>query len=294
MAVAARLALGTVQFGLPYGVANATGQIGFSEVKNILTSASSAGLNMLDTAIAYGSSESVLGQAGVEGWQVVTKLPACPPDCSDVAAWVRNQVAASRARLCFQAERLYGVLLHRPAQLLEPEGAALYAALQALKGDGIAQRVGVSVYAPADLDALQGQFELDLVQLPMNILDARWTRSGWLAKLHAQGTEIHTRSVFLQGLLLMPPAQRPAYFSRWRALWSVWDAWLQDSHQSALQACLRHALLQPLVSRVVVGIDSLAQLQQILAAAPGDVPAVPPELATNDADLLNPALWTLN
>jgi len=287
----ARLALGTVQFGLRYGVANQSGQVDADEAGAILSSARAGGVDMLDTAIAYGESEAVLGAAGVRGWQVVTKLPACPEDCTDVAAWVCAEIEASRRRLGVTS--FYGVLLHRPAQLLEAMGPALYRALQRLKEEGIAERTGVSIYAPDELEVLVPRFALDLVQLPLNILDGRWAANGWLARLNGQGTEIHARSAFLQGLLLMPAQRRPPFFAHWRSLWQAWDGWLASTGLTPLQASLRHALAVPEIARVVVGADSLAQWRDILAAAQGPAPSVPAGLATQDATLLNPACWKL-
>jgi len=94
-----RLALGTVQFGLDYGVANQAGKVRFEEARNILKLATEHSIDTLDTAIAYGDSESTLGQAGVSNWKVVTKLSAVPDNCNDIAGWVESQVEGSLGRL---------------------------------------------------------------------------------------------------------------------------------------------------------------------------------------------------
>lgn len=287
-----RLALGTVQFGLRYGVANSTGQVGSAEAGRILEDARRTGVDTLDTAIAYGESEAVLGTAGVAGWNIVTKLPALPQDCADPAGWARAQVEASLARLGVPA--VQAVLLHRPDQLLGPQGAALRGALQALKHAGLARQTGISVYSPADLEAIVPGFRPDLVQIPFNIIDGRWASTGWLDRLAASGVEIHARSVFLQGLLLMPGSRRPAWFSRWQPLWDAWETWLAASNATPLQACLRHALAVPAISRVVVGADSLAQWREIVVAAEGEPFVPPPAIAMEDPSLLNPAAWKLN
>src|SRR4051812_7806276 len=87
-----RLALGTVQFGSRYGIANRSGQTTRDEAAAILAAAYAAGIRTLDTAIAYGDSERLLGEIGVADWRVVSKLPALPPECSDIDAWVRESV----------------------------------------------------------------------------------------------------------------------------------------------------------------------------------------------------------
>lgn len=284
-----KLALGTVQFGLNYGVANAAGQVSLEEAHAILETAKAAGIDTLDTAIAYGASEERLGAVGVQGCRVVSKLPAIPDDCADVDAWAESSVRQSLGRL--KIDRLYAVLLHRPDQLLTPRGAALDRALRRLKDDGLVLKLGVSIYDPAELDALCARYAFDLVQAPFNILDTRLVKSGWLTRLTAQGTEVHVRSAFLQGLLLMPPAARPPEFLRWAPLFSAFDAWLREAGLTPLQACLRYALSFGDISRVIVGVDRAQQLTEILHAADGSIPDVPALLSTDDPDLLNPARW---
>jgi len=286
-----RIALGTAQFGLPYGFANRRGQVGRAELTAILGRAQAAGIDTLDTAMAYGESEQRLGESGVAQWRVITKLPELPVSCADVAAWARTSVQGSLAKL--KLVRLRAVLLHRPLQLLGPQGPALQAALFALKHEGLVEKVGISIYGPADLDALWHKFRPELVQAPLNVLDRRLLTSGWIARMNAEGTEIHARSVFLQGLLLMDAASRPAMFSRWQPVWDRWTRWLGEASVSPLRACLGLALSQPEVSRVVVGVDSLEQLEEILAATVDTNPLPPPELACTDADLLDPSRWAL-
>ncbi|TRO12864.1 aldo/keto reductase [Ectopseudomonas mendocina] len=284
-----RLALGTVQFGLSYGVANQSGQVSPEEVGLILDAARNSGVRTLDTATAYGESEKVLGQQDLRGFAVVTKLPEIPADCVDVSAWVEAQLHTSLVRLGLSA--VDGLLLHRPAQLLGAHGAALFAALQAQREQGLVRRIGVSVYSPEELDTLCQRYHFDLIQAPFNVLDKRLEQSGWLDRLQREGTDLHVRSVFMQGLLLMPSEERPAKFARWQPLWALWQRWLAESGQSPLQACLRHALAVPQIERVVVGVDSLAQWQAILQSAAGPCPVVPSELQCADIELLNPSLW---
>lgn len=90
-----KLALGTAQFGLNYGIANKTGRVPPNEVRKILAEAARRGMDVLDTAIAYGESESMLGEIGVPNWRVVSKLPAVPEDCNNVLDWVAEQIGGS-------------------------------------------------------------------------------------------------------------------------------------------------------------------------------------------------------
>lgn len=285
-----KLALGTAQFGLNYGIANHGGQVSQAEAGRILALAAARGIDMLDTAIAYGDSEQALGQLGVADWQIVTKLPSLPDDCKDVAAWVEMQISGSLARL--GVARLHGVLLHRPDQLFGPHGAQLLFALKNLKEQGMTRKIGVSVYAPDELERLFNAMDFDLVQAPLNILDRRLMDSGWAQRLKGLGVELHVRSVFLQGLLLMPSNMRPAKFSRWAALWSAWERWLAETGLTPLQACLNFALALPEVDKVVIGVDSADHLREILAASDRLLPGMPEWPGALDPDLLHPARWS--
>ena len=286
-----RIALGTVQFGLPYGIANQRGQVSVDEARLILTHAHAAGVEMLDTAIAYGNSEQRLGEMGVQQWQVVSKLPAVPNGCVDIRGWVYQSVEESLQRL--QVNHLRGLLLHRPEQLLSVQGEQLYAALSQLVSDGLVRKIGVSIYEPDEFQRLGEQFDFGIVQIPFNILDHRLLDSGLLHRLCQQGTEVHVRSVFLQGLLLMHPAERPPQFEPWRALWQRWQGWLEEVRLSPLQACLLYVMSFPGIAKVIVGVDSLTQLKEILQAAEGAIPEIPSELNCTDIDLINPSRWAM-
>src|SRR5262245_8105630 len=124
-----RLALGTVQFGLRYGIANEIGQVGRDQAAAILAHAHAAEVDTLDTAIGYGQSEQRLGEIGVAGWRVVSKLPSIPESCADVSRWVHESLDGSLSRLGIP--KLYGLLLHRPQELLGRNGPALHRALLA-------------------------------------------------------------------------------------------------------------------------------------------------------------------
>ncbi len=286
-----RIALGTVQFGLGYGVANQKGQVELDEIREILDMSRTEGLDTIDTAIGYGESEAQLGRAGVSQWDVITKLPALPDSCKDIEAWVCENVTQSLNRLC--KERLEGLLLHRPADLMTANGDLLYNALEKLKDSDLVQKIGISIYSPDELDCIAPKYQLDVVQAPFSILDRRLKESGWLARLSKRNVEVHVRSVFLQGLLLMTPADRPSKFDRWKSLWDSWDAWLELTGLSALQACLGYVLSEREIDRVVIGVDGLDHLKENLLQAKGDVPVIPDQLCSNDIDLINPARWDL-
>jgi aryl-alcohol dehydrogenase-like predicted oxidoreductase len=287
--MSSRLALGTAQFGAAYGIANTSGQVSLESAREILAVARAGGVDTLDTAALYGASEAILGEIGVADFPVVTKLPGLPDDCENVGAWVRAAAAASLRRL--NVANLHGLLLHRSSDLLGANGEALFAALLTLKSEGLVAKIGYSVYSPDEFDALAKSFRPDLVQAPYNVFDRRLETSGWLARLKDIGSEVHTRSAFLQGLLLFPRGRWPKTFQPWRDLLERWHDWCEMRGLTPMQAALAHAQGLPGVDRVVVGVDNAAQLQKIVQAWRGPGVDVPVGIQSSHDALINPSRW---
>lgn len=285
-----KLALGTAQLGQRYGITNQSGPPDGGEIQTMLEVLRSAGCDTLDTAMSYGDSEDVLGAAGVRDFKIITKLPPLPSDSDTTQQWVRESVHRSLQRL--RVARLHGLLLHRPSDASGAHAPALLGALAALKAEGLVANVGVSVYGPDELATLQGVMKLDIVQAPYNVLDRRFAASGWFGRLRAAGTEVHVRSVFLQGLLLLEPARLPDTHSLWRPLWQRWSDWIGSRGLDRLAAALGFVLQNPDITRVVIGAETAAQLRQIVASAVVLKQEVPAELATDDLNLINPVNWT--
>jgi aryl-alcohol dehydrogenase-like predicted oxidoreductase len=286
-----RLAIGTAQLGMDYGVASLAGQMSVEGARRMLIYAQNQGIDTLDTAISYGSSEKRLGEIGLDGWNVVTKLPGVPATIrpEGVRGWVQTTITQSLERL--NVDKLFSLLLHKPSDLFEIHGQALLDHLLTLKAQGQIEKIGISVYSPSELENLIDRFPLDLVQLPLNIFDQRFADSGWLTALERKGVEIHSRSAFLQGLLLMPAHARPSQFQKWQDLWTKWDNWLKEIGMTPVEACLSTTFSQAEINRVVVGFDSPDQLRQICNTSLDLSIKVPTQLQSAPEDLINPSRW---
>lgn len=257
-ALTQRLALGTAQFGLAYGLNNPAGQPTLTAVAGVLAAAQAAGLTLLDTAAAYGNSEARLGELTGEStdFELITKIPAGPP------AQVAEQLAASLARL--RRQRVHGVLFHAFGPL-QAEPAA-WQALQAARAAGQVACIGVSLYHPHEAEWLLAQgWAIDLVQVPYNVLDQRF--AAVLPRLAAQGVEVHVRSAFLQGLLLREPGALPDFFRPLAPKLTQLRALAAAANVPLPAALLLFAAYAPGVARAVIGVDSVANLHENLAAA---------------------------
>lgn len=284
-----KLALGTAQFGMQYGLSNTVGKVPQLEIQKMLNFALNNAIDLLDTAISYGSSEECLGHAGVSDFKVITKLPPIPDNCENIHQWVKEQMAASRSRIGVDA--FYGLLLHKASDLIGMNGSDLYAALNAHRKSGEILKIGISIYSPQELDLIYEKFSIDIVQAPFNLIDRRLHTTGWLDRLKGKGIEVHARSIFLQGLLLLPLNEIPSRFNRWSHLWNDWDKWRIESGNSAIKACISFPRQFEGIDRIIVGATSVRELQEITNAFGGDCIEPFPNLESSDEKLVNPSNW---
>jgi aryl-alcohol dehydrogenase-like predicted oxidoreductase len=276
---------------MDYGINSTSGQVKSSEVIDILDYAQQCGINLLDTAPSYGNSEQVLGDSNIQNFKVVTKtrhFGQTNISDKDVTLLISD---LNQSLQSLKQKRIYGVLVHNANDLLKSGADKIVHQLEILKKQGLISKIGVSIYDHEQLQIILNNFDIDLVQLPFNILDGRLIDSGIFRMLQNKGVEVHARSVFLQGLLLVDEQSRPSKFDRWKGLWKIWHEWLNDNQITALEATIRHAISMPEISKVLVGVDTKDQLEEIIIASNGSLPNVPKELFVNDADLLNPTNW---
>lgn len=285
-----KLALGTVQFGLDYGAFNAAGQVGGDAVRAVLDAAEQAGIDTLDTARAYGESEAVLGrERAADRFRIVSKVPTLTGEADPVAAFSAS-VSASRAAL--RTDRIDTLLFHAASDLLGEQATALWTAAERAQADGEVSQLGVSVYSDAEALAVSARFPVSVVQLPVSIFDQRALRSGGLAALKEMGIEVHARSVLLQGFALADPAALPAGLAPFRDRLIAFHRIAQDAGASPIEAALAFVLEQPLIDRVVIGVQDRAQLDEALSAARhSHVLGATDLVACDDPRLLNPSLW---
>jgi hypothetical protein len=257
------------------------------EVARILDTAVAHGIDSIDTAIAYGKSESVIGETAQNRFNIISKLPPLPLEVSNVSEWVHMQVDASLARL--KCTSLDALLLHRPQDLVERHGTELYSAIDSLKIKKNIQRFGISIYTPDELDGIIEKFAIDVVQAPLNVFDRRIL--GVINQLTARNIEVHVRSVFLQGVLIASAKDRPQRFQPWSNHFEQFDEWVHSSGVSAMACCLGFALQQPGVAKLVIGTTSANSLAEIMGSIPDSILDVPVQLQSSIEQLIDPRFW---
>lgn len=282
--------LGTARFGSLYGVATSRDLLSKRDVGQILGLASAKGIHMIDTAPVYGTSESLIGAVKPPGFKIVTKIPPVPAHLGEIRSWLFQSVESSLEEL--KVSSVYGFLLHQPTDLLGSQGKAIATALKDVRLSGKCEKIGISIYDPKILPSVFDVMSFDLVQAPLNIVDRRLETSGWLQKLKALDVEVHVRSVFLQGLLLLPERQMPIKFARWSQLWRNWYRFLECSPDEAIQVCLSYPLRLAEVDRIVVGVESYEQLSKIInVEKQGPCNSDVAFMMSDDETLINPSEW---
>ena len=275
----AKLGLAAAQFGLDYAVANPRGRSPETEVGDILQIAARSGVSVLDTVLA-GRTERVLGELmpRPSPYRVLVKTTRCDrgPDA------IEAEARASLARL--KIDRAYALVVEQAGDLFGPHGPAMWDRMKALRDQGLFERVGVSVYASDDPVGVARRFRPDIVQAPASLLDQRLILNGALAELAEMGTEVHLRSIFLQGLLFLPPDRMPTALRGQAGPLSRVRRLIAEGRSDPLQAALWFALSRPEAHHVIVGVASAAELQAVIAAAA----SAPPDLDWDDMALDDP------
>lgn len=290
-----KIGLGAAQFGMDYGVANKEGRTPQDEVGKILAVAAANDIEVIDTAAYYGDSETVLGRTlPPEGFKLITKTPGFAGRAVTTAEADELEQIFRRSLERLRRPSVYALLVHHADDLLGRGGDILMARMKALKAAGLVGKIGASVYDASQIDGLLASCDFDLIQLPINLLDQRLVESGHLMKLKGRGVEIHARSVFLQGLLLMAPQELPSYFTPIRAHLEACHSAFAEAGVSPLAASLGFVLEIDEIDAIICGVNSHRQLEEICAAvhAQGAFPDWR-AFALDDVRYINPANWKL-
>ncbi len=284
-----RISLGTAQFGFDYGISNETGKVHPKEVEDIILFAKANGIKSIDTASAYGESESVLGKYDLKEFEVVSKLPPLEPNVNNSYDWTIKKFQNSLK--CLGLDNLYAYLIHNPSDLISEEGHNIYKALKELKDKKLVKKIGVSCYKKNEIEEIYSKFKLDIIQLPLNIIDRRFEYGGFLKKLKQSNVEIHSRSCFLQGLLLMNTKDVIEKFPKSSKLFKAWQEWLDQNNVSALEASLNYPLSIKYIDKIIVGIETVDHLKEILDFYCQKRFFNFPDISTHDNSLINPSNW---
>lgn len=287
-----KLTIGTAQFGQAYGFNSTSTNVNNEQALRIINYCYVNGIRSIDTAYAYGTSENILGQIGVNKFSVNSKFSIQDISSNELTEkGILSLVQESLRRL--KIHKLDSLLLHRSEDLLGPSQNLIISAMNTLKEKNLISKFGISVYAPEEIFQCLEVCDLDVIQAPVNFFDRRFLDSEVIEKCKNRQIELHARSIFLQGLLLLKKAEIPKKFLNFSYELGLWHKFLAENNLTPLQACLAFVLTQQELSKIIFGIDSLEQLMEITSAASKftDMKTNFSENIILNNNLIDPRLW---
>lgn len=295
----AELCLGTVQFGMHYGINNAIGrQPSREESFVMLDYALEHGIDTIDTACAYGEAETILGdyfkqKTNKQNIKVISKLqPNIIETDTTIEKTVVGECKGSLKRLGM--EQLDGYLLHTPEYIYDE---AVLAALLKLKEDGYVRHIGVSIYDLKEGYAAIDTDVIDYIQLPYSILDQRGIKEGFIKRAKKAGIKIFTRSAFLQGLFLMDRKSIPSHLQKAVPYLKIMDRILNQHGVDKISAILQFVKTEQEIDYLVFGVETKKQLEEDIYKA--NATKIPKEcirelkkqISNVDSSIILPSLW---
>lgn len=283
------LVLGTANFASAYGLLHETGP-DETAIEQIIGTFFDAGQTLIDTAPAYGASEKILGRFAPNTAKYISKIPSISLD-QEPNIFISQLCKKTLSNLATRS--LYGLLLHDPLQLLRPNAQAVADALTEIKSQGIATKIGVSVYNFEQMKLALRYMKPDIIQAPVNLLDRTFCSSEISALAVDQGIEFHARSIYLQGVLLKKLDELPIFFSEWQEQWDAIHRWAKDYFDNDIpRACFEIVRRFPHIFGTVIGVRSEQELSRTLAylqEAESDLPL--PSSGVHDERIINPTFW---
>jgi aryl-alcohol dehydrogenase-like predicted oxidoreductase len=282
-----KLGLGSGQFGLDQQ-AGARGRPRDAEAREILAIAARSGVEVLEIGRHPSSAEITLGHVLPKPQPFRLTVTTVRPDRG--ADLVEAEIRGQLARLGVGS--VDAILAPSATDLFSPHGPELWDRLRKLRDEGLCRKIGVSVYASDDPVGLARRFKPDLVQAPASLLDQRMLIDGTLSDLAGMGIEVHLRSIFLNGLLFLPPDRAPNHLKAAAGRISRARRLIAEGRSDPLQAALGFALSRPEASAVLVGVASAAEMSAVVAAAMSPPPDLDwDEMALDDPVALDPRAW---
>lgn len=249
-----RFVLGTANFSQNYGILSQGDALAVDEVNQILSVAKSESLDTVDMAQAYG--ESQIDAKAFEYFRVISKWSIA----DDVEAVYRSLKSDLKK---YGKSNFYALMIHDPQNLDRVDSLALASFCQRIRAEGMAERIGISIYTEDDWRACQKVMKPEIVQLPLNPMNQLLNNDSFKQELADKGVEVHARSLFLQGVLL--GHELPSNFDELEYIWQRF-CHITKEYSERLAAILSWSLSQKWIHKWVVGVASANHLRQIARA----------------------------
>lgn len=288
-----KLGLGTVAFAAQTGKHALS--VAQDTVREILVRAHQAGMTLLDTAAEAGDSLAVVGASlpAMGRFNIVVKPHLASVDSGAATYADQLEHGVLEALQILGQPSVYALKITLNPSLMNRQGERLIHRMESLKRQGLIEKTAFSIAQTEGVDWLLGEYQPDIVQLPVSVLDQRFVRGGQLRTLKARQVEVHARDILLQGVLLDPLHLHPWFWPLKKIMAQYHDFLIQEGF-TPLEGALNFVTAIPEVDFALVGVHSLSQLDEMLAAL---TPRVAVDdffpFASPDARYVDPLQWNL-
>jgi aryl-alcohol dehydrogenase-like predicted oxidoreductase len=216
-------------------------------------------------------------------------LDNCQPD--DYEKVIRCNLQKSLTTLHLDYADAY--LLHSARYAFRPD---ILAALSVMQREGLARKVGVSVYEPEEAISCYESPYVDFIQAPYSIFDHRMKEHGVLDMSKKGDCELHTRSAFIQGLILLEEKQVPSFLESAKPIVRRIGTICKDTGINRIALAMAYVKKEKAISHLVFGVDSLEQLKEDIRLFEQDLPAnllaqMDTEFEGIETGIVMPSLW---
>ncbi len=258
-----KIILGTASLSSKYGRCNKKKFITKNEIKKIFNTAKKKNIYFIDTALNYGNNDEILSNYINTRYSVITKLPKINNNIKNIEKYYTELIIASLKKT--KIKKFYSVLLHSPDQLLSKKnGRRIYNALLAIKKLNLTKKIGISVYSLKNTLKILKKFHLDIIQIPLNILNQDFCDNYFIKIIKKKKIEIHARSIFLQGVLLNKKFYKKKLFKKYSEIFEKIEKIKKDNNINSLELTINFSLKHKWVKKIIVGFNTAHHLKEIL------------------------------
>lgn len=278
-----KIILGVTQFGMRYGIMNKFNINRKQELKKILNFSKKNKIKYLYTSKYYGNSNKLLEYENLNYFEIFTKFKA-----EDL---LKDNIIFEINKIKIKLKKKNLILLIDGFEKLNiKKSTNVHNRLKSLKKSKYISKFGYSIYSFINLKKICNNFKPDILQCPYSIIDRRLEKNRFLQYLKNKKIEVHVRSIFLQGLLLIDPSKLPKKFLKWKDRFKIFKYQMSMNGVNNLDACINFIQNNKYIDKILIGVDNLNHLKEIVSAK-SYIKIKFPNIHVENRKLIDPSKW---
>ena len=282
--------LGTAQFSRNYGISNLFGKPSLKEIKKILSVAKQNNVKFLDLAEDYEGVIRLLGKIKINHFKIILKLKI-------KSSYTKKKIIRNfkNCLKLLNLKKIHAVLIHNVNDFNYKELNNVFEVFKYLKSIGLINKFGISIYSLKEAKKFIKIYNINFLQVPLNVFDQELIKNKNYLYFKNTKTEIHVRSIFLQGLLLMNINTLPKYFKKWKNLFNKFERKKIYYKKNAFELCINFIKINiKKFKSVVIGVNSTKELNEIIFAFKKNKYKIfYKNLSCSDKNLIYPYNWKI-